>query len=152
MPRMMNTNKRDHIMRPFMSIMRPIRLPQDTILRVVLYLIPPPALRWIRHYFHYSRHVRVPMLHEIFGAGCLPTHIDMSRYNCGTYVVFEHNQWRLPSSRLARSRNHLHGTIPSIRLALLNIVYWAPMPPLSHRNVIRTISICRTHEEHWSHI
>ena len=63
---MMNTKKRDHIMRPFMSIMRPMRLPQGIFLRVVLYLIPPPPLWWIRHDFHYSRHARVPMLHEIF--------------------------------------------------------------------------------------
>ena len=145
MPRMMSTNKRDHTMRPCMSIMRPIRLPQDIILRVVLYLIPPPALQWIRHDFHYSRHVRIQMLHEIFGAGCLPTHVDMSRYNCSTYVVFERNQWwRLPSSRLTRSRNHLHGKISRIRLALLNIVYWAPMSPLSRWNVIRTIVSCGT--------
>ena len=61
----MNIDQRDHIMRPFMSIMRPIRLPRDLILRIILYLIPPHALRWIRHDFHYSRHVRTPMLHEM---------------------------------------------------------------------------------------
>ena len=140
----MNTDERDRIMRPFMSIMLPIRLPRDIILRVVLYLIPPPALQWILRDFHYSRrHVRVPMLHEVVGAGYLPTHIDMLRYNCGTDVVFERNQWRFPSSCLTRSRSYLHGTISRMHLALLNIVYWAPMSSLSRRNVIRTIEICR---------
>jgi len=148
----MNVEQQDRIMRPFMSIMRPIRLPRDIILRVVLYLIPPQALQWIRHDFHYSRYVRAPMLHEIFGTGCLPTHIDMSRYRGAVYALLEYNPGRLPSSCIARSRNHLHDTISRLHLALLNIVYWAPMSSLSRRNVIRTIEICRKHEEHWSHL
>ena len=154
---MIQADKHDRIMRPFMSIMRPTRLPQDIVLRVVLYLIPLPALRWIQHDFHYSRHVRVPTLHEIFGMGCLPSHIDLSRYRgeemSSTFInQCEHNQWRLPPSRIAPSRNHLHDTISRIHLALLNIVYWAPMSSLSRQNVIRTIKICRRHEKQWFYL
>ena len=95
----------DRIMRlPTSGIMQPIRLPRDLILRIILYLIPPQALQWIRHDFHYSRHVRAPMLHEVFGAGCLPTHIDMSQYGGATYTLLLYN------SCVARSRNHLHDT------------------------------------------
>ena len=148
----MNTDQRDHIMRPFMSIMRPIRLPRDLILQIVLYLIPPHALRWIRHDFHYSRHVQTPMLHEIFGAGCLPTYIDMSRYQGAAYSLLLYNPGRFSSSNIARSRNHLHDTISRLHIALLSIVYWAPTSSLSRRNVIRTIGMCRRHEEHWSYL
>ena len=137
----------DRIIRlPTSGIMRPIRLPRDLILRIILYLIPPQALQWIRHDFHYSRHVRAPMLHEVFGAGCLPTHIDMSRYGGATYTLLLYN------SCIARSRNYLHDTVSRLRIALLNIVYWTPMSSLSRENVIRTIGICRRHEEHWSYL
>ena len=148
----MNIDQRDRVMRPFMSIMRPIRLPRDLILRIVLYLIPPQALQWIRHDFHYSRHVRAPMLHEIFGAGCLPAYIDMSRYEGAAYSLLLYNPGRFPSSYVARSRNHLHDTVTRLHIALFSIVYWAPMSSLSRKNVIRTIGICRRHEEHWSYL
>ena len=133
--------------------MRPIRLPRDIILHIVLYLIPTPALQWIQHDFHYSRHVRTPMLYEIFGTGCLPTHIDVSRYAAEELcLVLDNSQWRLPPSRLALSRNHLHDTISRLHIALLSLVYWAPMSSLSRRNVIRTIETCRRHEKHWFYL
>ena len=81
-----------------------------------------------------------------FGAGCLPTYIDMSRYGGTTYTLLLYN------SRIARSRNYLHGTVSRLHIALLNIVYWIPMSSLSRGSVIRTIGICREHEEHWSYI
>ena len=137
----------DRIIRlPTSGVMRPIQLPRDLILRIILYLIPPQALQWIRHDFHYNRYVRAPMLHEIFGAGCLPTYIDMSRYGGTTYTLLLYN------SCIARSRNYLHGTVSRLHIALLNIVYWIPMSSLSRGNVIRTIGICRRHEEHWSYM
>ena len=137
----------DRIIRPPTSgVMRPVQLPRDLILRIILYLIPSQALQWIRHDFHYNRYIRAPMLHDIFGAGCLPTHIDMSRYGGTTYNLLLHN------SCIARSRNYLHDTISRLHIALLNVVYWIPMSSLPRRNVIRTIGICRRHEEHWSYM
>ena len=131
---------------PISRVMQPVQLPQNLILRIILYLIPSQALQWIRHDFHHNRYVRAPMLHEVFGAGCLPTYIDMSRYGGTTYTLLLYN------SRIARSRNYLHDTVSQIHIALLNIVYWIPMSSLSRGNVIRTIGICREHEEHWSYI
>lgn len=90
------------------------------------------------------------MLHEIFGTGHLPTHIDMSRYRL--WMILPYWQ-RIPLlSDLARSRNHLHDTISRIHLALLNIVYWAPKSLMSRINMIRTITKCREHEEHWTQL
>ena len=70
----------DRIMRPPTSSIRPTQIPRDIVLRIILCLIPLPALQWIQHDFHYDQHVREPMLHEIFGTGHLPIHIDMPRY------------------------------------------------------------------------
>ena len=144
---MMYMDTYDQIIRlPTSRVMQPVQLPQDLILRIILYLIPSQALQWIRHDFHHNRYVRAPMLHEVFGAGCLPTYIDMSRYGGTTYTLLLYN------SRIARSRNYLHDTVSRLHIALLNIVYWIPMSSLSRGNVIRTIGICRRHEEHWSYI
>ena len=140
----------DRIMRLPTSGMRPTQIPRGILLRIILCLIPLPALQWIQHDFHYDQRVREPMLHEIFGTGHLPIYIDMPRYRL--WMVRPYWQ-RVPLlSDLARSRNHLHDTISRIHLALLNIVYWAPKSSMSRINMIRTITKCREHEEHWAQL
>ena len=158
---MMHIDEYDRFIHPSTFTMRPTQLPRDIILRVVLYLIPLPALWWIRHDFHYHRNIREPMLHEIFGTGLLPTHIDMSRYRTWIVPPVVCPNWpripltptsNTPISHLACGRNHLHDTVSRIHLALFEVVYWAPRSSISRINLIRTIKRCRTHEQHWTHL
>ena len=140
----------DRIIRlPTFSI-RLTHIPRDILLRIILCLIPLPALQWIRHNSHYDHRIRTPMLHEIFGTGHLPIYIDMTRYR----LWMERPYWqRVPLlSDIARSRNHLHDTISRIHLSLLNIVYWAPTSLMPRINMIHTIMKCREHEEHWAQL
>ena len=147
---MMHIDEHDRTMRPTTPVMRPTQLPMDIVPHIVLYLIPIPALQWIHHDSHNNRHIHEPMLHEIFGTGCLPTHIDMSRYKL--WMIRPYWQQIPLLSELARSRNHLHDTISRIHLTLLDIIYWVPQSIMSRTNMIRTITKCRIHAEHWTHL
>ena len=120
----MHIDEHDRTMRPTTPVMRPTQLPMGIVPHIVLYLTPIPALQWIRHNSHNNRHIHEPILHEIFGTGCLPTHIDMSRYKL--WMIRPYWQQIPLLSDLARSRNHLHDTISRIHLTLLGIIYWVP--------------------------